>query len=125
MYLFLVYLAIIALFVLAVRFAINHLGARVGSQVYDLHRQTELILETRKVPEEWVRRLKERRGNSCDRTVRQEALKRMDRLLAYFRRAPVFSDDESRKQLLSQLQEIREEWLSLDSRSLLPGKDGL
>jgi len=94
----------------------------VGKQVGGKHREAETIINTGKVPKEWRNKL-EKRVSLVNKTSKnpgkisriQEqakgiALKRIDRLIDYFKASPLVENKETRRILLDQLQETRKAW---------------
>lgn len=67
------------------------------------HRAMETILESRRPPDAWLA------GQSPEKAKRR-SLRRLDRLIDYARHSRLVESDETRRILLGQLGEIREEW---------------
>ena len=122
------FIAFIALFVLGLRWGVVVIGKVLGRVVYDRHRNAEYIINTGQVPQEWtdpyfkkidVVRAKEqvdegereRRIAMLERRAKRNSIKRIDDLLRYFSRAPVFADDHSRRVLMEQLKSAKAQWL--------------
>lgn len=122
------FVAFIALFVLGLRWGVVVIGKVLGRVVYDRHRNAEHIINTGQVPEQWtepyfkkidaVRDLeqvdeaeRERRIAILERRAKRNSIKRIDDLLRYFSRAPVFADDHSRRVLMEQLEAAKAQWL--------------
>ncbi|MFH0963097.1 MAG: hypothetical protein V2A58_03695 [Planctomycetota bacterium] len=78
--------------------------------IEERHRAMEELLRTRRPLPRWLRR---RDRTSQDRAKR-ECLKRLDALLTYTRRATTIADEDSRKALITELEAVRSEWLSMD-----------
>ena len=122
------FIAFIALFVLGLRWGVVIIGKVLGRVVYDRHRNAEYIINTGQVPDQWtepffkkideMRKLeqvdeteRERRISILDRRAKRNSIKRIDDLLRYFSRAPVFADDHSRRVLTEQLEAAKAQWL--------------
>ena len=122
------FIAFIALFVLGLRWGVVIIGKVLGRVVYDRHRNAEYIINTGQVPDQWtepffkkideMRKLeqvddteRERRISILDRRAKRNSIKRIDDLLRYFSRAPVFADDHSRRVLKEQLEAAKAQWL--------------
>ena len=122
------FIAFIALFVLGLRWGVVIIGKVLGRVVYDRHRNAEYIINTGQVPDQWTEPYfkkidearkkegvdeteRERRIASLDRKAKRNSIKRIDDLLRYFSRAPVFADDHSRRVLMEQLESAKAQWL--------------
>ena len=122
------FIAFIALFVLGLRWGVVIIGKVLGRVVYDRHRNAEYIINTGQVPEQWIgpyfkkmdeartkdgvgETERDRRIASLDRKAKRNSIKRIDDLLRYFSRAPVFADDHSRRVLMEQLESAKAQWL--------------
>lgn len=122
------FIAFIALFVLGLRWGVVVIGKVLGRVVYDRHRNAEYIINTGQVPDQWtapyfkkidaVRKLEQvdesergRRISILERRAKRNSIKRIDDLLRYFSRAPVFADDHSRRVLMEQLEAAKAQWL--------------
>ena len=99
---------------------VGKIGSIVGRRAYARHKNAELILETRLVPAEWQREVESKLslGKKCGdiedpelrARARRELLEKMDNLIKYFRNAPVFANELSKRILLEDMTEIRREW---------------
>ena len=122
------FIAFIALFVLGLRWGVVIIGKVLGRVVYDRHRNAEHIINTGQVPDQWIgpyfkkmdearkkdgvdETERERRITVLDRKAKRNSIKRIDDLLRYFSRAPVFADDHSRRVLMEQLEAAKAQWL--------------
>ena len=110
------FIAFIALFVLGLRWGVVIIGKVLGRVVYDRHRNAEYIINTGQVPEQWTEPYfkkidEERRIAALERKAKRNSIKRIDDLLRYFSRAPVFADDHSRRVLMEQLEAAKAQWL--------------
>ena len=122
------FIAFVALFVLGLRWGVVIIGKVLGRVVYDRHRNAEYIINTGQVPEQWIgpyfkkmdeartkdgvdETERDRRIASLDRKAKRNSIKRIDDLLRYFSRAPVFADDHSRRVLMEQLESAKAQWL--------------
>ena len=122
------FLLFIGLFVIGLRWGVVVIGKILGRVVNDRHQNAELIINTGQVPEQWASAFykkidqinksteikdleKQKRVSSLESKAKRYSIKRINDLLKYFSRAPVFTDDYSRKVLMDQLQEAKKEWL--------------
>ena len=125
---FLSFLLFIGLFVVGLRWGVVVIGKILGRVVNDRHQNAEFIINTGQVPEQWTSEFykkideinksagtndleKRKRVSSLESKAKRYSIKRINDLLKYFSRAPVFSDDYSRKVLMDQLQAAKKEWL--------------
>jgi hypothetical protein len=123
------FIAVVALFSVGVRWGTVAIGKLVGRAVHDRHRNAEYITTTGAVPEQWqtpyleqidaVEADHELTAEACERRIafleakrRRHAIKRLDGLLRYFARAPVFAEDEARQMLLGHLEAAKATWLA-------------
>lgn len=108
------FLAFIAVFTLLYKFATQTVGRRVGRFVDRHHRTTEVLLETRGVPEQWRHEVRRRfpviGDDRTERRARRFLIRRLDRLARYFERTPLVDSEETRRLIIDQLVEIAEEW---------------
>jgi hypothetical protein len=117
----------IALFTVGVRWGVVAIGKLLGRTVSERHHNAEYIISTGAVPEDWMAPYfqkidaiganhelsaadRERRSAEIEAQGKRESLRRLDDLLKYFRRAPVFEDDTARQLLLGQLRSAKEVW---------------
>jgi hypothetical protein len=124
----LLYLVVLALFVLGVRQTILGLGKKLGGSVFARHKQAQHIVDTGTVPADWARKIQ---GSGSDRPRgshvqgpsdprRDRAVRMLAELQAYFRRAPVFDTESTRALLLRRLQEVEREWAVKEWREISP-----
>lgn len=104
------FLVLVAVMVLTLKAGVGRLGAALGESTAVRHRAAEHILETGGIPETWrpSGRVGERPPTPDEARV---YLRRLDVLMRYFRRAPVFDTESTRAMLLDGLAETRERWL--------------
>ena len=76
------------------------------------HRQLQHVLETGRPAPGWVRR---NRGDDV-RRLRARCLRRLDALLAYAERSQLVADEQTRRELIRQLRDLREQWQRTDWR---------
>ena len=122
---FIVFVVVIVLFTLGVRWGAVIIGKVLGRVVSERHHNAELITSTGQMPDAWtnpyfkqIDELQKTPGLQPDereRLIKREAdkakrrsIKGIDDLLRYFSRAPVFVDEYSRKVLLEQLESAKE-----------------
>ena len=90
------------------------------------HRAMESILNTRRPPDAWTSRWRQRVDHALParkfrlrERAKDDFLGRLDRLIAYARVARLIDCEETRSQLLAELGSVRETWDSAESASLL------
>ena len=122
------FLVVIAVFTLGVRWGSVVIGKVLGRVVHDRHRNAEDIIGTGAVPEQrlapYFKRIdrleanrelsdedRRRRISRLEAKARRNSIKRINGLLRYFKRAPVFTDESSRRLLLDRLAAARAAWL--------------
>ena len=110
----------------------NLIGAILGRTVSDRHHAAEHILNTGTIPEAWTAPFdskmdaleadhelaadaRSQRLAKLEADAKRHSLRRIDDLLRYFARAPVF-DDHSREVLMSGLREARATWVQAGSQ---------
>lgn len=91
----------------------------VESQIGSKHRDAELILQTGKPPDTWLKPFKRRGTLPDDPLVQEKAYEtcrtRLNKLIAYFEKTTLVEDEETRGILLEELSEVRRQWDSLRS----------
>ena len=114
------FLGFIVLFTLAVRYGAVFAGNLMGRRVYAMHRAMEYILDTEKIPQEWLEPAPQEPTQIAEwqQRQRQNALARLGKLQTYAENTPAFEDAESRLYVLDELARIREQWASFDFAEL-------
>ena len=87
----------------------NVVGERaIGSK----HRAAQLIIETGKIPPQWIVAGSRAAGSTIDAqdAARQVAILKLDALITHFTTSPLVEDEETRQLLLSQLHHARQAW---------------
>jgi hypothetical protein len=112
----LVFLGFIVLLTLAIRYGVMVAGKMMGRQVNASHRAMEHILNTEKIPPEWLEPAPADPAQAVQWQQRQRhnALERLRKLQSYAETTPAFEDAESRMYVLDELTRIREQWANLD-----------
>lgn len=128
----LIFILLIVVFALLYKGTHVVLGSALGKTVRARHKAAEEILNTGNVPAEWRRDYDKRRRKHAgsgsgpedapDSNVlwrlhaqaKKQALKRMDDLLKYFARAPVFDSEDTRKELIQELRDVQARWKESD-----------
>jgi hypothetical protein len=102
-------LASVVVLTLAIRLAARYGGKVVGELVYRKHKDAEFIVTTGEIPPGW-----QVEGDGSILAI--EAVKEVDKLIAYFQSSPCVSDEDTRRVLLERLQNARSSWLKNASR---------
>ena len=82
------------------------------------HRDAEYLIETGLIPFEWKRKKIIRYGGNYLR--KKYVLRRIKKLIMYFKRSPLVDSEESRTILLNKLQAILSEWSNINSTNDYP-----
>ena len=108
-----------------VRLSTVAVGAAFGRKIDSLHRDTELVLCCRRVPDAWTlhdrRRIEGARARgasirkieSIKSAAKAAYAKRLQEHIEYFRRTQTVADEFTRETLLSRLGSVFSEWESL------------
>ena len=117
-----VYLLIItgmvAFVVLLSRIIIASAEKMVSHLVERTHREAEVILETGLVPASWGRKGPVRfTGGALSKFL---ALRKLDRIIRFYRYSPLAEDGDSRKLHLGRLQDIRAGWQKMEWNEIYP-----
>lgn len=91
------------------------------------HRDGEFIVATGEPPPQWTERLRQRLGTNRGRAAAEQLGNREKRLcdrriaalIRYFTNSPLVEDEDTRRQLLQQLEAARREWRQRDARAFL------
>jgi hypothetical protein len=94
-------------FTMLFRAAVGRMGQVVGKATYQRHTSAEEIVSSGRVPASWRGA---RPGPPYADDARRVYLRRLDDLIRYFGKAPVFDTEETRQLLLGQLRAARERW---------------
>jgi len=108
----LAFLAFVILFTLAVRYGAVFAGRIMGRKVYATHHAMETILDTEKIPPEWLEPAPHEPAQAAQWQERQKrrALEKLQELRKYAENTPAFEDRESREFVLSELARIQDAW---------------
>ncbi len=100
------------------------MGKYGGESINRIHRDTEFIINTRKVPKEWqipwekrMRKLEPAGSASRDRiekSAHRQCLKRIRTLILHFERTSMIADEEARELVLKELRDVHTQWQSGD-----------
>ena len=82
------------------------------------HRDAEYLIETGLIPFEWKRKKIIRYGGNYLR--KKYVLRRIKKLIMYFKRSPLVDSEESRTILLNKLRAILSEWSNINSTNDYP-----
>ncbi len=120
------FLVFVALFTLAAVQGTRMAGRAMGERINAMHRAAEVILDTERIPAEWL----EHAPAAPDRLRRWElrqkrrAIRRIRKLHTYMQRTPCISDVESREFLMAELDRIRGQWLTSAPDVIVPTPHG-
>jgi len=123
------FIVLSALFALAVKKGTGAVGKALGRTVYERHRCAEQILEDGRMPSSWYQEFEQsyakreapNPGNREFRIrTRRHCIRRLDGLLKYFDKAPVFESEEARRMLLADLRNTRERWADAVWQEIAP-----
>jgi hypothetical protein len=119
----LAFLALIVFITLAVRYGAMFAGRIIGADVHAKHRAMEYILETEKIPLEWLEPAPREPARVAQWQQRQkeQASDRLSKLRQYAENTPAFEDAESRLYVLGELERIQAEWAARDFDELVAG----
>lgn len=111
---FLAFFVVVIIFVLAFKSAMRYIGKRFGETVRRRHEAAEHIVETGLPPAEWQQAAREQ-GSDSDKSdaARRRMTKHVDGLLRYFQTAPVFDSEDTRRELLGELESARDNWVDM------------
>ena len=117
LYIFLVFIVLIAIFVLTLKAATMYMAKTVGKQIDEKHEAADIITTTGKAPKNWTERLEKKvslRENSLEvqERAKRKILNRLDELIMFFKKSPLVGaeDGEAMTLLLNELQEARDFW---------------
>jgi len=128
---FLLFLVFVVFFVLILRLAVILMGRVTGRYVNEKHRAAETIVNTEKVPKLWSDKLEKKISSVSKYSGRSKKvlrmkkraktviLKKMDRLIDYFKDSPLVQDKETRKILLDKLLGARRLWEEKDWEEII------
>ena len=104
-----------------------YLMAKYGGQsINRIHRDTEFIINTCKVPKEWqaswekqLRKLEagptgKASRDRIEKSAHQQSLKRIHKLIRHFERTSMIADEEARELVVKELQDVYKRWQSSD-----------
>jgi hypothetical protein len=121
----------IVILVLLVKGSTSLVGKIVGKMVYEKHRTAEIIVNDGKVPREWLFGYIKIIPNFSDapfydeqkalfeKKYKRVLLKKLDRLVDYFKKSAVFENDDTKMFLLNRLEETRIDWQARDLEDLI------
>lgn len=117
----LVFLGAVVVFVLMFKVAMGYIGKRFGLTVRERHEAAQIIVETGLPPRQWRREAARasHTDRSDDTSARRVLGNRVDQLTRYFRTAPVFDSEETRRVLLADLQDARDAWEKMAVETLI------
>jgi hypothetical protein len=110
------FLGFIVLFTLAVRYGTMAAGSMMGSKIHASHHAMEHILDTEKIPPEWLEPAPREPAQLVKWQQRQKRRSRqkLNQLITYAENTPAFADAGSRIYVLDELARIQNEWAERD-----------
>lgn len=119
------FFVLVTLLTLAIYYGTQYAGRVMGNRVNAMHRAAEYILDTAKVPQEWMTPLPDdrTREEKYKGQQKQKAIKKLRKLLSYFETTPCFSDAESREYVLGELRRIEQAWIQADWDEMADAKN--
>lgn len=110
------FLGFIVLLTLAVRYGAVFAGRIMGRQTSATHHAMEFILDTEKIPQEWLEPAPREPAQAAQWQQRQKrrAIEKLKELRTYAENTPAFEDRESREYVLGELARIQEQWSQRD-----------
>jgi len=127
----LIFLAFIALFVLLLRGAVILMGRITGKYVGEKHKGAEIIINTGMPPKNWIYSTEKKIAKlekdtvkpdkilKIQRKTKNACLKKLERLIKYFKTSPLVKDEETRKILLDELAKVHRAWKEEDWEEIL------
>ena len=124
-YLVLYVVVISCMLVLFTKFMVYFMGKFGGETIDKLHRGTEFIINTKKVPPWWIDCFKkrfEKAGKAGDgglklekykKLAKRKCLKQLFQLIKHFKRTSLVEDEEAREMVLEGLSKAYKEWKDL------------
>ena len=107
---------VVGLAFLMLRFAENMVGRTVGGNSED----AEQILATGCVPEAWLVDFRGKRPRVRRGMNKAKAMRRLRKLIRYYRGTPVVPDERSRAQTISSLRQTLDRWRGAPWSEILP-----
>ncbi len=83
-------------------------GGAVGRSTLYTHRVAQMIYATGRIPRSWVSQELETSHPGAEAQAREEANRRIEKLITHFTRSPAFADETSRRELLRSLTTMRD-----------------
>lgn len=126
-----VYLVLVVALMAAVatvftRTTVYLMGKYAGESINRIHRDTEAIITTHKVPEHWKTPWEDRlrtfdaqsagdaSRDRIERSAHRQSLKRIRTLIRHFERTSMIADEEARDLVLQELRSVYAHWQSSD-----------
>jgi hypothetical protein len=106
------FLVLVVLFTFAAWYGTKRAGEILGRKVNAAHHAAEYILDTAKVPPEWVKAEYQLHSPNprWERQQKRKAIRKLRKLRSYLERTPCFTDVGSREWVLAELQFIERQW---------------
>ncbi len=110
------FLILVVLFTFAAWYGTKRAGEVLGRKVNAAHHAAEYILDTAKVPPEWVEVEYQPHipNPKWERRQKRKAIRKLKKLRSYLERTPCFTDVGSRELVLAELQRVERLWLQGD-----------
>ncbi|UYO99225.1 hypothetical protein OF820_09125 [Oceanotoga sp. DSM 15011] len=103
-WIFMLFIIIMVIFVLVSK---NVYSYCMKKFVYDNHLYSEYILENKLPPEEWIN------GDNAQKN-KNNSLKKINKIIDYFKVSKLVDNDETRENILKDLNEVYENWKVMD-----------
>lgn len=117
-----IFFVFVAIFTIGFRYTMVFATRMVAKNIEKIHRATEVILDTKMPPNEWIEKWNrkiERLGNAPSDLAKKEklrlqaknhSLKRLNSLLEYYKNSNLVEDEDTRFIILEELREIGRFW---------------
>lgn len=118
MYIFLILVGLIVFIFLLGRFIVFYSEKWISFLIDWKHRAAESILDSGLAPPNWKKKIFMRLGSSA--LAKYLALKKLSKLIRYFKHSPLVEDDEARDTIVSRLTEISDQWKEKSWENICP-----
>ena len=114
----------ILIIVLGTKMSMNLMGKLLGRNVSGRHHAAEHIINTGRVPDEWIKSAEKKqvyallRSTGFEDWAKEKTIGRLDDMIRYFEKCPYLTDEEARNILLEELAKAGELWRGMSWREL-------
>ncbi len=84
------------------------------------HADADEILQTRRIPTSWCIKTPKKGAPSRRRITKRKALRRLWRVIKYFKRTPLVDTEETRARIIRDLGNVYRAWSEADLSSIMP-----